>query len=66
MKIIVNGTTKECDNSTTVLELLKEISLENKLVVVEINGEIVDKGDFSSYMINDGDRIEIIRFVGGG
>lgn len=66
MRIMVNGAIMNYGATLTVSELLKDLSLDNRYVVVEINEELVDKQNFASYRVNEGDKIEIIKFVGGG
>ncbi|WP_432662966.1 sulfur carrier protein ThiS [Wukongibacter baidiensis] len=63
--MIVNG--KEMNfESLTILKLLENLSLDMNKVVVEVNLEIVSKEDYSEYLLNKEDKIEIISFVGGG
>ncbi|SHK00470.1 sulfur carrier protein [Anaerobranca californiensis DSM 14826] len=52
--------------SITIDQLLKNLNLKEDVVVVEVNHEIVDKRQFSSKIINEGDKVEIVSFVGGG
>lgn len=64
--IKINGAEKEFTSSVTVAELLKELGYNPLNVAVECSGEIVKRSDFSTRLINDGDVIEIVKFVGGG
>jgi len=66
MTLRVNGKTIELDGVDTVNGLLAYYRIENKIVVVERNGEIIDRSVYESTPIMDGDRIEIVHFVGGG
>lgn len=50
----------------SVEDLLKFYKLQDRIVVVEQNGEIVLKEQYSKQQVNDGDKIEIVHFVGGG
>lgn len=50
----------------TIRELLASYSLQEKIVVIEQNGEIIDRSRYEEAPIADGDRIEIVHFVGGG
>ncbi len=52
--------------AATVQELLDRQGWRADRVAVEKNGEIVRRGDFSATALHDGDRLEIVRFVGGG
>ncbi|MEJ8547937.1 sulfur carrier protein ThiS [Brevibacillus borstelensis] len=50
----------------TVRDLLQSYQLQEKIVIVERNGEIVDRARYEETPVADGDRIEIVHFVGGG
>lgn len=63
--MIVNGKEMNFEN-ITILQLLKNLSLDMKRVVVEVNREIVSKEEYPEYLLNGEDKIEIISFVGGG
>lgn len=66
MHIHVNGESRDVANGTTVTGLLQELQLTVEKVAVEINLEILDKQDFDRRLLNEGDRIEIMSFIGGG
>lgn len=66
MDIVVNGERRSVGGGTSVLSLLAELSLPDSRVAVERNLEIVRKADFGRTELRDGDRIEIVTFVGGG
>ncbi|AEI39626.1 sulfur carrier protein ThiS [Paenibacillus mucilaginosus] len=66
MNLIVNGESREVEGAATVAELLSVFKLQNKILVVELNREIVDRSRYEDARLNDGDRIEIVHFVGGG
>jgi sulfur carrier protein len=53
-------------NAATISELLKELKIEPGRVAVEVNLRIVKKVDYPTFRLNDGDKIEIVNFVGGG
>lgn len=54
------------DNVFSVQDLLQYYDLQNRIVVVELNKEIVLKEQYSGSTLSDGDSIEMIHFVGGG
>lgn len=64
--IIVNGEELEIDSGSSVAKLVKERSLDRSRVAVELNGEIVPRGTFDDTLLHDGDKVEIVHFVGGG
>ena len=66
MTIIVNGETQEFTNKTTLQEILKHLSLEGKVMAAAVNMEIVKQDSWSSYALSDGDKLELLDFVGGG
>ncbi|WP_320005730.1 sulfur carrier protein ThiS [Maridesulfovibrio sp.] len=66
MKVKLNGKESELAGEATILELLESKSLTADSVVVELNMEIIPAESYGSTKINDGDHLEILRFVGGG
>lgn len=66
MRIEVNGEPREVAQRTTVRELLVALGLGDTLVAVERNHEIVPRASHQSTEVEDGDRLEIVHFVGGG
>ena len=66
MEIILNGETREVLQGSTVATLLSNLDLQAERVAVELNLAIVDRGAFAATTLREGDRIEIIGFIGGG
>lgn len=66
MKILINGETKELSNELNLSELLKHFSLPSERVAIELNKEVVRKKDWEIVKIAEGDKLEVIHFVGGG
>ncbi len=66
MNIIINGKTKEFDNEITLAKVLKELSLEGKVMAAAVKMEIVKQNDWESYRLKDSDKLELLDFVGGG
>ena len=66
MEIIVNGDRRTVGEAATVRSLLQELSLPESRVAVERNRSLVRKTEFGSTPLAEGDRIEIVTFVGGG
>ncbi|WP_257349925.1 sulfur carrier protein ThiS [Pseudalkalibacillus decolorationis] len=67
MKLHINGDMVEVpDTITTVSGLLEHFELNNKVVMVERNEDILDKETLSETKVEDGDKLEIVQFVGGG
>lgn len=65
VKILLNGEEREV-TATTLTALIDEIGLEGRKVAIEKNLEIVPRSTYLSTGIADGDRVEIVHFVGGG
>ena len=65
MKITVNGEETEF-GGRTVRDLLDLLDIDPVRVAVELNLDILPKPEYSSATLADGDRVEIVHFVGGG
>ncbi|MFW6386643.1 MAG: sulfur carrier protein ThiS [Bacillota bacterium] len=66
MKVKINGKDEAVVAGTTILGYLQEKNVEPAGVVIEYNGSILDKDRWDEEEIEAGDRIEIIKIVGGG
>lgn len=66
MNIIINGEAKEFSSNITLMNLLQELSLEGKVMAAAVNMEIVKQDSWNKYHLNDGDKLELLDFVGGG
>ena len=64
--IIVNGKARRVPRGATISNLLSSMDLDRRLVVVELNEEIVRRTELDEVGIREGDRIELVHFVGGG
>lgn len=62
--ITVNG--EELEFSGNISELLDVLEYNGKRVAVELNENIVPKSEYDITIVSDGDKLEIVRFVGGG
>jgi len=63
--IIVNGKEINLTEDTTVAEYLEQNQYQVKRIAVELNGDILPKYSYSDTMLKDGDRLEVVTFVGG-
>jgi len=50
----------------TVMELLDELHIKKEQVAVEVNFSVIKKDAYATFRLHDGDRVEIVKFVGGG
>lgn len=66
MKVFINGETKEIAKQVNLLELLKQFSLPQERIAIELNKEVVRKKDWEKVLVKEADKIEIVHFVGGG
>jgi sulfur carrier protein len=66
LQIQVNGLPRDCRSGATVGDLLRELDITTERVAVELNLEILDRKDFELRGLKEGDRVEILSFIGGG
>jgi sulfur carrier protein len=66
LRLIINGEEKEFHTNATLAEVLKELSLEGKVMAAAVNMDIVKQDKWTSHILNDGDKLELLDFVGGG
>jgi len=65
MNIIVNGEAKET-KSSTLLALMHELGIEPKVMAAAINMNVVKKEVWETTALSEGDKVELLHFVGGG
>ena len=66
MHIQVNGKSRQVREEMNVTGLLRDLQLNVERVAVEVNLEILERRDFDARMLNEGDCVEIMSFIGGG
>ena len=66
MRVELNGEPTELSEGATLLSLIEQLSLAPERVAVELNREVVRRADWPAARLNEGDRVEIVHFVGGG
>jgi len=66
MRILLNGEPAETADGATVETLLQQLGISRERVAVELNADIVPKAGYEKELLSDGDKIEIVHFVGGG
>ena len=64
--IRLNGRERTVSSGLSISGLLDELELREKLVVVERNGSILSRSEFAETILEPGDVLEIVHFVGGG
>ena len=65
-KIQLNGDPYEINDGTNLNELLNKLKIEKNKVAIEVNGEIIEKNKYPNLILNKGDKVEIVQFIGGG
>ena len=66
IEVVINGETRTVVQGTTVATLIVELGLGDRRVAVERNREVVPRAEHASTVLADGDRVELVTFVGGG
>ena len=66
MNIFVNGELREVGGTASLAELITELELPLARIAIELNREVVRRGEWNTTMLKDEDRIEIVHFIGGG
>lgn len=67
MKLIVNGVEKEFDKDClTIKELINILEIKSPAIAVAVGFDVIPKDQFDTYKLKEGDRVEIVHFVGGG
>jgi sulfur carrier protein len=64
--VTVNGSPEELDDGMTVAQLVAKYKLTPPRVAVEVNQELVSRRNYDDTALREGDRVEIVTFVGGG
>ena len=66
MQIKLNGETTDVADGTTLLSLVEQLSLAPERLAIELNHEVIRRAEWHDVALSDGDRVEIVHFVGGG
>tara|TARA_A100000164_G_scaffold72996_1_gene61312 strand:+ start:852 stop:1061 length:210 start_codon:yes stop_codon:yes gene_type:complete len=66
LSIVLNGESFKLNKQVSITELFKVLDLSSKFMAVEINGEIIFRSSWDSYLINENDKVELVRAIGGG
>lgn len=66
MNLIINGENKEFDSGITLAKIINNLQIEDKVMAAAVNMEIVKKENWDSFTPQDGDKLELLQFVGGG
>ncbi len=66
MNVTLNGQQRELGHRFNVAELLDDLNLEPVRVAVEVNRQLISRGEFRLTTLDDGDVVEVVTLVGGG
>ena len=66
MQIRVNGDSREVVDDLSLSELISTLALASERIAVELNQAVVRRAEWDSTRLAEGDRVEIVHFVGGG
>ena len=66
IKLTINGQEKDFPAALTLSDLVQQLGMKPERVAVELNREIAPRDRWSVIELHDGDRLEIVHFVGGG
>ena len=66
MRVHINGEEREVPDAASVERLLEVLAIKAARVAVEVNTQVVKKADYASRVLQPGDAVEIVAFVGGG
>jgi thiamine biosynthesis protein ThiS len=66
MKIQINGESKDVGSHLTLAALIETLGMKSDRVAVELNRDIVPRDRWAATELREGDRLEIVHFVGGG
>ena len=66
MTLTINGDTREFSSVSTLSDLVAQLGMKPDRVAVELNRELVRRDRWSTTPLADGDKLEVVHFVGGG
>ena len=66
MNLVVNGENLKIDKHSNAQDLITQLGYQDQRIALEINKVIIPKSKHTKFNLNDGDKIEIIKAVGGG
>jgi thiamine biosynthesis protein ThiS len=66
MTLTINGEDREFDSVVTLADLVAQLGMKPDRIAVELNRELIRRDRWSETKVSDGDKLEIVHFVGGG
>ena len=66
IKIFINGDLKKFPSETNIIYVLESLNISSKHIAIEINENLVFRSDWQETNLKDGDKVEIVKAIGGG
>jgi sulfur carrier protein len=66
MKLVINGEDREFSTISSLSDLVEQLGMTPDRVAVELNRDLVSRDRWPATTLSDGDKLEIVHFVGGG
>ena len=66
VQIRLNGETRDIEPDTDLEQLVQALALSSQRIAIELNGKVVTRPSWKDIALDDGDRLEVVHFVGGG
>ena len=66
IKIFINGDLKKFPRETNIISVLESLDISSKHIAIEINENLVFRSDWQETNLKDGDKVEIVKAIGGG
>ena len=66
MKLTINGEEKRFEEGSTLAQIIEKLGIADKVMAAAVNMEVVKKERWDTFKPKDGDKIELLHFVGGG
>ena len=66
IKIFINGDLKKFPSETNIVSVLESLNISSKHIAIEINENLVFRSDWQETNLKEGDKVEIVKAIGGG
>jgi thiamine biosynthesis protein ThiS len=66
LELVINGEPRTVPGPATLVDLLAHLDLDPRMIVVELNREIVRRPELAAHALQSGDQVELVHFIGGG
>ena len=66
MRLFINGESMEFESGKNIAEILEILGVEAKIFAIMLNAKLVKKDEYAHTILKDGDKIEMLQFMGGG